>query len=112
MLAWIFSASLLKQQSAGKHVAPLGHIILIPSQPVFVLFHESSSKFLIKVFFDRCHYQKSFKNFTKKTWSKKTLIVTTGVIEDLIEIMVEVRSVIWNIKSKEYFDRDKRRDAI
>jgi hypothetical protein len=34
------------------------------------------------------------------------------VIEDLIEIMVEARSVIWNIKSKEYFDRDKRRDAI
>jgi hypothetical protein len=31
------SASLLKEQSAGWHVAPLGHIILIPSQPVFVL---------------------------------------------------------------------------
>jgi hypothetical protein len=30
-----YSASSLKQQSAGKHVAPLGHIILIPSQPVF-----------------------------------------------------------------------------
>jgi len=28
----IHSASSLKQQSAGKHVAPLGHIILIPSQ--------------------------------------------------------------------------------
>ena len=26
-----FSASSLKQQSAGRHVAPLGHIILIPS---------------------------------------------------------------------------------
>jgi hypothetical protein len=26
---------LLKQQSAGRHVAPHGHIILIPSQPVF-----------------------------------------------------------------------------
>ena len=26
-----YSASSLKQQSAGKHVAPLGHIILIPS---------------------------------------------------------------------------------
>jgi hypothetical protein len=25
----------LKQQSAGRHVAPLGQIILIPSQPVF-----------------------------------------------------------------------------
>ena len=31
------SASSLKQQSAGRHVAPLGHIILIPSQPVFAL---------------------------------------------------------------------------
>jgi hypothetical protein len=31
------SASSLKQQSAGRHVAPLGHVILIPSQPVFVL---------------------------------------------------------------------------
>ena len=28
-------ASSLKQQSAGRHVAPLGHIILIPSQSVF-----------------------------------------------------------------------------
>jgi hypothetical protein len=27
-----------KQQSAGKHVAPFGHIILIPSQAVFALF--------------------------------------------------------------------------
>jgi hypothetical protein len=32
-----YSASSLKQQSADKHVAPLGHIILIPSQPVFAL---------------------------------------------------------------------------
>ena len=30
----IYSASSLKQQSAGKHVAPLGHIILIQRQPV------------------------------------------------------------------------------
>jgi hypothetical protein len=30
-----YSASSLKQKSAGRHVAPLGHIILIPSQPVF-----------------------------------------------------------------------------
>jgi len=27
-----YSASSLKQQSKGRHVAPLGHIILIPSQ--------------------------------------------------------------------------------
>jgi hypothetical protein len=31
------SASSLIQQSAGRHVAPLGHIILIPSQPIFAL---------------------------------------------------------------------------
>jgi len=37
-LGWFFySASSLKQQSADIHVAPLGHIILIPSQPVFAL---------------------------------------------------------------------------
>jgi hypothetical protein len=33
----LYSASSQKQQSAGRHVAPLGHIILIPSQPVFAL---------------------------------------------------------------------------
>jgi hypothetical protein len=32
-----YSASSLKQRSAGRHVAPRGHIILIPSQPVFAL---------------------------------------------------------------------------
>jgi len=32
-----YSASSLKEQSAGRHVAPFGHIILIPSQPVFAL---------------------------------------------------------------------------
>jgi hypothetical protein len=32
-----YSAISLKQQSAGRHVAPLGHIILIPSQPVVAL---------------------------------------------------------------------------
>jgi len=31
------SVSTLKQQSAGGQVAQLGHIILIPSQPVFAL---------------------------------------------------------------------------
>ena len=34
----VYSASILKQQSTCRHVAPLGHIILIPRQPVFVLF--------------------------------------------------------------------------
>jgi hypothetical protein len=33
-----YSASSLKQQSAGRHVAPLGRIFLISSQPVFVSF--------------------------------------------------------------------------
>jgi hypothetical protein len=32
-----YSASSLKQQFAGKHVAPLRHIILIPNQPIFTL---------------------------------------------------------------------------
>jgi hypothetical protein len=32
-----YSASSLKQQSTDRHVAALGHIILIPSQPVFAL---------------------------------------------------------------------------
>ena len=32
-----YSAISPKQQSAGRHVAPLGQIILIPSQPVFAL---------------------------------------------------------------------------
>ena len=30
-------ASSLKKQSVGRYVAPLEHIILIPSQPVFTL---------------------------------------------------------------------------
>ena len=32
-----YRASSLKQQSTDRHVAPLGHIIPIPSQPVFAL---------------------------------------------------------------------------
>ena len=32
-----YSISSLKQQSAGRHVVLLGHIILIQSQPVFAL---------------------------------------------------------------------------
>ena len=30
----VYSATALQHQSLGRHVAPLGHIILIPSQPV------------------------------------------------------------------------------
>ncbi len=33
----LYSPSSLKQQFVGRHVAQLGHIILIPSQPVFAL---------------------------------------------------------------------------
>jgi len=35
--AWLYfdSACSLQQQSEGRHAAPLGHNILIPSQPVF-----------------------------------------------------------------------------
>jgi hypothetical protein len=36
-LSWIVSANSLKQQSVDRHFVPLGHIILIPSQPVFAL---------------------------------------------------------------------------
>jgi hypothetical protein len=32
-----YGAISLKQQSVDRHVSPLGHIILIPNQPVFVL---------------------------------------------------------------------------
>jgi hypothetical protein len=37
--AWLefYSAGSLKQQFADRHVTPIGHIILIPSQPVFAL---------------------------------------------------------------------------
>jgi hypothetical protein len=34
-LLYAYSTNLLKQQSMSRHVAPLGHIILITSQPVF-----------------------------------------------------------------------------
>jgi hypothetical protein len=33
----IYSASSLKQQPVDRHVVTLGHIILLPSQPVFAL---------------------------------------------------------------------------
>jgi len=32
-----YTANSLKQQSVGRHVAPLRHIIQIPSQPAFAL---------------------------------------------------------------------------
>jgi hypothetical protein len=39
-----YSGSSLKQQSAGRHVTLLGHIILIPSQPVFALLDNGNNK--------------------------------------------------------------------
>ena len=33
----LYSVNSLKQQSSDRHVAPLGHIIMIPSQPVLNL---------------------------------------------------------------------------
>ena len=33
--ALLYCAGSLEQQSMAMHVAPLGHIILIPDQPVF-----------------------------------------------------------------------------
>jgi hypothetical protein len=33
----LYNASTLKQQSMDRHVSPLGHIMLISSQPVFAL---------------------------------------------------------------------------
>ena len=38
-----YSANSLKQQSSGRHVAPLGHIILIPSQ-LLLLNHASLAR--------------------------------------------------------------------
>ena len=32
-----YSANSLKQQSSDRHVAPLGHIVLIPNKPIFDL---------------------------------------------------------------------------
>jgi hypothetical protein len=37
-----YSPSSLKQQSAGRHVAPLGHIMQILSQPVFAILHNAA----------------------------------------------------------------------
>jgi len=35
--SWLdFCSAILLKQSAARHVAPLGHIIRIPNQPVFV----------------------------------------------------------------------------
>ena len=39
LLINFYSASSLKWKSVGRHVDPIGHIIQIPSQPVFTLTH-------------------------------------------------------------------------
>jgi len=47
--SWDFySASSMKQQSADRHVAPLGHIILILSQPESLLFLFNAAGFAEK----------------------------------------------------------------
>ena len=38
-LLHFYSTSSLKQQTADRHVATLGYIILIPNHPVFALSH-------------------------------------------------------------------------
>jgi len=43
---YLFSANSLKQQSTDRHVAPLVHIILIPSQSVFALTPKCGSELI------------------------------------------------------------------
>ena len=59
-----YSASSLKQQSAGRHVATLVHIILIPNQPVFcsyccVLTREATDTNCMVFRLDRCSNPRS-----------------------------------------------------
>jgi hypothetical protein len=37
----------LRQQSTGRQVAPFGHIILIPSEPVYSLANSANAKFIV-----------------------------------------------------------------
>jgi hypothetical protein len=46
---FFYSARSLKQQSASTHVAPSGHIILFPSQPVFAF---NETEILLNVTFN------------------------------------------------------------
>jgi hypothetical protein len=46
-----YIASSLKQQSADRHVAPLGHIILIPSQPAALIQVKMSSNLICENYF-------------------------------------------------------------
>jgi hypothetical protein len=51
-----YNASSLKQQSAGRHVAPLGHIILIPNQPVVLfLLNDACEKVLHELALNNNH---------------------------------------------------------
>ena len=43
---YLFSANSLKQQSTDRHVAPLVHIILIPSQSLFALIPKCGSELI------------------------------------------------------------------
>jgi hypothetical protein len=63
-LSNVLSASSLKQQSAGRHVAPLGHIMIILSQLIFALAFPHRIKLepvsaltitlLVRLLLDRC----------------------------------------------------------
>ena len=47
----IYSPSSLKQHSAGKHVAPPGHIILIPTESVLMMCAEGrSNKYIYLIY--------------------------------------------------------------
>ena len=46
----LYSSETLKQQSAGRYVPSLGHVILIPRQPVFALSPLCSNKYHFVVF--------------------------------------------------------------
>jgi hypothetical protein len=64
----LYKASSLKQQSADRHVIPLGHIILIQSQPVFAL-----SLYCYIVSWEATHT-----NFIVNVWLELTIYHTRG----------------------------------
>ena len=81
-----YSASSLKQQSTGRHVAPLGHIFLIPSQPVFalspywcVLSREATNTNFI-VF---CLTRPGLESMIYRTWDKHANHYATDAVKNL-----------------------------
>ena len=59
----------------------------------------------------KTHGKNGWKSWICRMASKTKKVWTNDVIEELIE-MVEARSVILNIKSKDYCDRDKRTSIL